>query len=106
MHASGAVSSRVLICMPYGEMSGHQSCKSYTYAYSENCLEFILFRKLLVLRNWSRLRGHTSRGMVKKVARGLSQSPPHDQDRAANVHYFVMFMTKLLMLHCIRVCEV
>ena len=35
MHASGAVSYRVLICMPYGEMSGHQSCKSYTYAYSE-----------------------------------------------------------------------
>ena len=32
-----------------------------------------------------RLRGNPSRGMVKRVAWGLSPSPPHGQDRAAKV---------------------
>ena len=62
---------------------------------------FEIGTSVLVLRNWLRLRGNPSRGMVKKVARGLSPSPPHDQDRAASVHEFIMFIpTFLLVRHC------
>ena len=53
-------------------------------------------------RNWSRLRGNPSRGMVNKVSHHLLLTTKIAQH---SVHEFFMFMTNLLTLHCTRVCE-